>query len=344
MIAYIIMYCAVLFGVFNHKSTKTGYFVWAVLLFFSVFRGENVGTDTQNYTSFEYSAFRAEKGFEVTSSSSMEVLTNAIFRIVESGANPRIIISFFSVVTFVFLLLLSKRAKINLSFLMMVFLLGGGYIYSFNIARQWAAIAVAAYAITYVYETNFKRSLLFFPFIVLAGSIHFVAIFYSVTFLFRFIKLKYPIAIIALISGFVLSLFVNFNLNGSVLGVFGSYLETYGDLMSVKEERNLMGRIVSLYFIALYAFMMVKMDKIGIGYLIPIMLICTLIGLFTNQMDSIIRRFFMFFNFINSVVLAKYFSSDKSHQLLLCAYLVIATYLFFSSGINDLYTFTFDIF
>lgn len=348
MIAYILMYFVVILGVVNHKNPKFGYLSWAILLFFSIFRGEMVGTDTSNYLSYGATTLRSSMVYGDDSYLSVEILTNLVYRFIDAGANPRWIITFFSVVMFVFFILLARRSKINLAYLMMVFLLGGGYIYSFNIARQWTAMVIVAYATTYIFEEDKRKSLLFFPFILLANSIHAISIYYVVLYVFRYVKLRIPVAFVFVIACFLMSVLGIFIMDvGFVNNLTSGYVDNYGDALNVLEARSFLGWMVSLFFVVMYFLMMQSLYKQDSKDIVPLFAFCVGLNILTIQMDSTIHRFFMFLTFLISVFVAKYFSMEKDKSMktiLISSYVLLSTYLFFTSGIMDDYYFTFDIF
>lgn len=344
MIAYLIMFVVVICGVINYKNDKVGYIVWGVLFFFSAFRADNVGTDTQAYLDELYIASRSALDIGTSATSTMEFVTNTVYKIVLLTDTPRIIIFFFSIVTFLFLFFLHRRAKINLSFLMMVFLLGGGYLYSFNIARQWAGIAVAAYAVSFVFETKWKKSLLFFPLIFFALGIHFSSISYIIIYLMRFVKVNSMTAILIMVVSFIIGIY-----SVDIVGIgtntfFDNYYSSYEQNFSIREERSLMGRIATLYLMAIYIYVIYKMEKLNLKYLLPLFVFCFAVDRMTEEMESVVHRAFMVYSFIVSIILAKYFSCENNKgnlQIVLSAYLLISTYIYITGVIGKDYSFMF---
>lgn len=345
MIAYLIMYIVALYAIINYKNVKVGYIVWGILFFFSAFRGDTVGRDTQTYLDELYIASRSSLEIGTSATSTMEIFSNAVFRIVALTDSPRIIIFFFSIVTFVFLFLLHKRAKINLSFLMMVFLLGGGYLYTFNISRQWAAIAVAVYAVSFIFEPKWKKSLLFFPVIFLATGIHFLSISYIVIYLIRFVRVNFITAILIMVASLIIGIYSVDIVGISTNSVFDNYFSTYEQNLSIREERSMMGRIATLYSMILYIYVIYKMEKLNLKYLLPLFVFCFAVTRLTEEMDSVVHRAFMVYSFVAGIILAKYFSCEKSKenlQVVLSAYLLISTYNFFMSVAGKDYSLMFN--
>lgn len=165
------------------RTNVFGAFVFMMLLFLSMFRGEFVGIDTTNYYN---NIFSGDKSPDAdVSNHDFEILFIAVCDfITEVGLDSRCCIYFLSIITFLFLELSSKVYDVSLLFVCFFYLLFNDYSLSLNIARQMAACSIALYAYSYL-DYYDLRKYLFFVFILLAASIHASAIFFSLLYFLR---------------------------------------------------------------------------------------------------------------------------------------------------------------
>lgn len=156
------------------KKKWAGIVLMLILLFFSMFRGDDVGTDTKNYMDvydrisnlFLYDANFTFKGGRT------ELLYYYLCSYIYlNNYNPKIIIYVFSLITFVFLYLGCKKNKIDTCLFLLFYVLSTSYIISFNVARQFAAISICFYATSFLTENNLKK-ILFVVLVLLASLIH----------------------------------------------------------------------------------------------------------------------------------------------------------------------------
>ena len=200
MIIYVFLLLLLFVATFLSKNRAFGSIVVIILLFLSMFRAETVGLDTINYCLFEKEEYgRGVKLYEFT----FHFFYNLI-----PILGRYTVIYFFSITTFFFIRLASKRFEVPVSMTFFFFVLFVFYNLSLNIARQFASVSVLLYAYSFLYEADRKR-LLFFPLVVLAGSIHAPAYGFVVIYFLKYLKLNNIKKIYIVILFAVLYYFIN---------------------------------------------------------------------------------------------------------------------------------------
>ena len=89
------------------------------------------------------------------------------------------------------------------------------------------------------------------------------------------------------------------------------------------------------------------MEKLNLKYLLPLFVFCFAVDRMTEEMESVVHRAFMLYSFITSIILAKYLSCENNKgnlQIVLSAYLLISTYIYFTGVIGKDYTLMFFLF
>ncbi len=217
-----------------NKKKWTGLILMLILLFFSMFRGSQVGTDTAGYIDrvdkiSELFLYDANFNFE---GGRTELLYYHLCSFIYlNGYSSRWIIYIFSIITFIFLYLGCIRHKINTSLFLLFYVLTTSYIISFNVARQFAAISICFFASSFLIESNWKKYL-FLVFILVASLIHSSSIVLVVLFFSNMLKLdrgKWGIGlyVFALISVFLPLTNLALDLL-SHLNMLSRYSESYG--------------------------------------------------------------------------------------------------------------------
>lgn len=339
MFWYVIMYSTVLFSVVFRKYKNISYLSFIVLFFFTICRGDKVGTDTIG--AMEAIPTRASLEFSLDSANSIEILSNLVpYCICQGWMSERSVITFYACAMFLFLFLIRKKYVLNMAFLMLVFLLGSHLIYSFNIARQWVALCIIACGVPSIYDRNIKHSFVYFFYVLLATSIHASSIIFFVLYIFRWIdvKMKYLLVIIAI--SLVLGLSGSFTFS-SILGylTFISYADTYSENMGITTQPNFFGKLGLFLLSSIQIFALYKMgndNKFKTLYAL-----CIVLGLLSIGLESVVARILQGFSFMSSIFLCCYFSNYKNNFILIVFYIVLSSYLFFRSGIQDVYTFRF---
>lgn len=342
MIPYIVLYIIAFLSLCNKKSKSAGWIVLLFMLFFSVFRGDLVGTDTLNAIQGSTVLSRANVEFDITSSKTYELTTNFVYKLISYGAPTRLIITFYSFITFIFLKKASDRLRINLAILMFVILIDGTFIYSLNIARQCASVAVVMYALSFIYDE--KKSILFFPIILFAVTIHTSSIVFIFLYIFRYLVLDWKISFGLIVGAFGISIMQWIDIRSIIEGIleqneFVTYGVTYAEDIIEVTEKSFMGKLFLILtnLIKLYSIFMLR--KIAPQYILLYSFVLIL-SFFTVDLSSVIRRLFIGFNMISTMFLCYYFTYSKE-KLTLIAYVVLMSYEFFTGGIQDLYYFNF---
>ena len=336
------MYAIAAIAIWNKKNKVAGLTILFTLFIFSFLRGESVGTDTTNAMQISTILTRSEVDFDITNFSTYEISTNLVYRIIKSGRSPRLIIEFYSIVTFLFLYLACRRFKINLSILMFGILISGFYIYSYNIARQYTAISVCLYALSFIFDKSWKKSLLFFPWMIFAISIHTSSLFFLPLYLVRYLNPN-KITISAIIIGslifgtlgddYIRLFFMEILANDELL----SYSNAYSDMITDYSSHSFMGMLFKYLTIALYIYAIIILYKSSSKYT---MLLTIAVGIlcFTYTLPEVLYRTVHGFDVIAAMLLCYYFTISKE-KYTFWAYAILFTYKFFVHGINDPYVF-----
>lgn len=337
------MYAIALLAVVYSKNKRLAHIALLTLVFFSVFRGENVGVDTGNAMSQAAIYNRTNRDFSIVDSSSYEITTNFVYYIISRGAPNRTIIVFYSLVMFFFLWKSVNKLRLKLSYFVFVFLISGCYIYSYNVARQWASLSIVLYAISFIFEGKWKKSLWYFPLILFAISIHTSSIIYIVLYVFRYFRFSrsYAFCFVVLMALLSLSGIVDIRDNiGQLLQLetFSGYESYYGDNLYDINEASFMGRLFNLMVVVIMFIAMVRMKDLY--SVIALFSFAIGISFYTEGLSSIIARSFFGFTLIKNTLFIRYLSVSKD-KILIIAYSVLYTYDFFTHGIMDEYYFFF---
>ena len=342
MFAYVIMYIVVVVAFLNKEKRFLGEIAFFTLLFFSLFRGELVGIDTYNAMKWSTIVNRATMDFDWTVTRTYEISTNYIYQLIYyNGFSPRIIIIFYSIITFLSLRLSSKRFNVDIATMMLIFIVGGAYIYSFNVARQFASLGLVLYAITYIYENERLKSLIFFPVILFAISIHTSSIIFLPFYVFRYIKLKRNIVLgvlFTVIIGNVIGFFDFKYLINDILSLetMEAYDDAYGEGLSEVYQRSLFGYLVM--YIALLFQLYTLLRQYALKYTVLVACCISLVVLF-GDLDGPLARLFFGAKLIVLVYMGYYLSNYKD-IIFKCLFLIMYSYLFFR-GLMDPYYFCF---
>lgn len=216
----------------GYRKQWVGVFVILLLVFFSMFRGEEVGTDTASYMEgmdkvaevfLSKDSFFDDNGrYEYL----YYLLTVVIWLF---DLSPRLMLFFFSFVSIYFVFLGAHRLKLNIALVALFYVLTNMYLFSFNVARQFAAIGLMFYGVSFLVETSWKKYL-FFLWVFIGGMIHNSVLLCAPLFLCsvydfnrtRIIKLFYAFFLLAAIIPFYKVAFMLLSLFGA-----GGYVEKY---------------------------------------------------------------------------------------------------------------------
>lgn len=260
MCFYLFLFLFILFfALCFPQSKKIGLLCFGVLCFFSMFRGAAVGTDTATYMDIHRMMQIYDYDFGGYLSRSTEIITYNLYKFIYiHSLSPRLVIVFFSLVTFSFLFLSIKRMRLSYGVAAVIFLILF-YLSSFNIARQICACSIVLYAFTYLFEDSNKKYL-YFVYVILASLIHAASFFYVILFLFRLIR-NFPLSRKALTIFasllFVFNIVSPFNVSEYLTSLLGniSFSEIYSD-RAVTSSRSIMGIMQDLakFVVLIYVF------------------------------------------------------------------------------------------
>lgn len=233
MVWYYLFPIVILYIATNWKdSRKAGFLVLAFFLFFSMFRGDEVGVDTMNYMEryWRHAIFTESFSWDTIGHSS-EVLYVLLCQVLYyNDLPPRLIIYVFSIITIGGLFFASKRTGLSMAMVGLFYLLTNHYLYSLAAARQLAAVSFCLIASTYLNEEG-RKKYLFFLFTLLAATFHVSTLFFIIVYPLKYISVNRKMAAIIVSVFFVVALFLPMDgLLNNIMGGMGDldYAESYG--------------------------------------------------------------------------------------------------------------------
>ena len=225
---------AFVLATWKYKDERTGIILLLLLLFFSMFRGDEVGTDTQNYMEkydlianlFLYDANYTFEGGRT------ELLYYYLCSFIYlNGYSPRWIIYIFSLITYIFIYLGCRRMKVNMAYFALFFVLSTMYIVSFNIARQFAAISICFFSVSFLFDKGLKQYFFLIgvgvSFFIHSSSILFVPLYFLKNVSLDRTKVGWIIYVLSIIAIFAPITEVAFEMFAR-LGILERYSEKYG--------------------------------------------------------------------------------------------------------------------
>jgi hypothetical protein len=239
----------------SYKKKKGGLFFLFILLFFSMFRGDNVGNDTKNYLNDNTIYLRSlnlEKSISVTDlsegnlSEELELGTSFLNSLVYNfGLPSRTIIFVYSILTLLFLYYTLKKLKVNIVLGLLLYVLLSHYYFSFTAARQMAAVSIFLYGLTFLFD-NSKKKFLFFLYAILASSIHSSCLFFIWVYFLRYVKISRSLMTIIMIVVCLFMVVSSINVMDYVYRLFRiEYIQRYMGFFD-ESERSLLGRVIDL--------------------------------------------------------------------------------------------------
>lgn len=317
MTPYLILLGICLMCFFFAEKKWAGPVSLLALFVISAFRGDTVGTDTWRYlheTGQWREMMASINGMEASSTSSVEVITNAVYFLITAlDLHPRTILLFFSGITIGALPLISKRLKAPTAVLAFFFLTSSLYIYSLNVARQVAAVMVVGYGATFICDDSKLKSLLFFPFIAAAAGIHATSLFFIPLYLCRFIKPNYSLTAIlsvGLILLFTLNVFSVSGILQKAIVYIPSYADTYGRYIGAVEEITLLGRIVPFVIVCVQVYLLKYIDS----KYYALFIVSIVLPVLTNGMHHYFQRLFFPFTLIAFMIYPLSYMSEKKRK------------------------------
>lgn len=264
----------------GYKKPKTGFFIMIILLFFSMFRGDNVGNDTKNYLSEERIQYRGgnleveytAEFFLENLGSGTELIDIALNRLVY-GFNlpPRFIIWIYALITIVVLYNALRKFRVNTSIGLLLYVLSGLYFFSLTAARQMAAVSIVLYALTFVNDnitvskhltkgrTILKSDFLkFLAIMLIAALIHTSAIFFILVYPLKFLHLDKKLMTIILSFVCAACVLLTIDPMSYIFSVVNmEYVSRYLGLFD-EGGRSLMGRLFDIPRFVFFIFIFYK--------------------------------------------------------------------------------------
>ena len=297
-----------------------------------------VGHDTLNYMDYDYIKHRGTslmdfRNLEISDlGSHIEILNNSMCSVIHNNnLSPRYLIVFYSIITFLFLSLAAKKQKLPLSIFLSVYVLQGFYFESFNVARQFCAISVIFYAVSFLKYTD-KKQYYFFLWSIIAILIHsFAVVCLPFYFLYRihlisrfFLLLSYISCLFLLVLKFDIISNLSLFLTSDKIT---SYMDNYGG----EEGLNIIGILYNWIYISIlyYFFIVYKKKCVVDDTLCFIYIMSLLIYSAVINYGGIIGRIHFYFSFIQVILISALFSKHiiKLSQL---DKIALVLYVFFA--------------
>ena len=330
---YIIIFVAALCLVLYRKETKLS---WVLLLFMFVvtaFRSEDVGADTYNYLY----VFSHETGSNLDRSSRLLEFLNlgVYFLLSQYNLETRYVLILYAIVSYALLFVISKKFKIRLSYLLLFFFLTNLFIKNLNISRQIVSVTILIVGINYIKHEDFRKSLLFFLFVALAGGFHASSYLYVFLYLFRYAKTtcskQIPIVV------FLVSLVFVFNII-PLEPIFKLLTpvdyENYSKSLSYSYTGSVLGLIFIVFNLGINSFILYRYK----GPFYFLFMLCIIINSTTVGMDFVVGRITLVFSLFLCVVFSQFFGKDKLTGIdtaLFSIVLLTRTYFSFSAILHD---------
>lgn len=254
-----------------------GFFLFFLLFFLAAFRGEYVGHDTAKYLNIGYIKNWATEADISTFTfdnlgAKVELISGLMFKtIAEFNLDTRFTLIYYAFTMMFFLYLSCRRFKVSTAYTIAFFVIFGFFFYSMSAIRQFCAITVILYAMSFLQEEGTKRYL-FFVWITVAVFIHSFSIICFPLYFIKFLpKQNKRIGwMIWVISLFVVTIRIDFL---STLSVFlevdrvSDYMNTYGDSQGFSTQR-ILSYWIEITCLFYFFYRKKKMDCLNIGVLV----------------------------------------------------------------------------
>ena len=246
MILYYIIVLLILFSIIikNKLGKCIGWIVFVLMAYMTMFRGDNVGTDTMNYL-----RYNAEHRIE-------EYFVTGIVSLIFTGTfNERAVIYATCFVTYFFAFLNIRKYKIDVRYFCLFFFIYSFFAMGLNISRQIAAIVIVANFLPYIFDKSKKKSLLFFVGCILGAGFHISSLLLVYLYVLRFVKIsnKNDGLIIFLLGSAIL---LNILPMASIMQKFlpNIYADEYSGDFQRNEGVSIIGYIYRLFTLGIYAY------------------------------------------------------------------------------------------
>lgn len=322
---------------FYREKKWSGILIILLMLFFSMFRGDMVGTDTLSY--MERTHMTATVFPTISAALDLgryELLYYAVCVFIDThNLSPRLLIWFFSIITLLFIYLGCKRFKVNLALFLSIYVFLSIYLLSFNIARQCMAVSICFYGVSYLIETG-KKKYYFFLWILIAALFHnssvFTILLYPISLLKMDRRLLGTIVYLVSIVGCLFPLTDLVFGNLEFLG-FERYADSYGYRGSYKiQESSIVGKLYNFFMLTIYFYAYIissKQKKTNIqDYLLLFAMIGT--GLFASETSLAIFRVKIYFTIFLCLFLTRFFNAvGKDSNKTIIWFILSALWYFF---------------
>lgn len=300
------------------KKNKIGDIIIPLILFLvSIFRADSVGTDTSHYMDAYSMQWLANRSLSDVSDNIkyLELLYIYIVKIAYFLDSPRIIISCFSIITFIFLGLTFRRLKINFGIAFSIFLLLGFYIESLNYARQLTACAILLYSYSYYLTGNDKKYILY---VLLASLFHLSSILFIFIRFIPIIKIKRFNLLMFIIGVFVYSIISPINIVSLVSKIVSiQYILRYEDLFMDSNLPSIMGIIFKIINFAIIIYVYCNSQKGVYADRYDIMFsISFVFSLLFGSSNPIIARIVLGASIFQVIYISRFFSTYRTNKLL----------------------------
>lgn len=320
MAYYVIIYFILLSSFFlkDDNGKALGWFVFIIFFLMTTFRHESVGVDTINY--LNYTGERRENEFVYLFITMLNLL----------GYNISIIYVM-SIVTYLSCFLCILKNRLDVRYFTLFFFLFYFFFESMNISRQVASLSVLSLFIPYIYEKNFKKSLLFFIGVILASGFHYTTLYMMVLYGLRYISIRAKIYVPLAFLLSVLFLFDIIPIDTIMTFFLPDEYKDYSTILK-KESISFLGYLYRLFLLLFQLKILgfLKGNNDRCFFFLSIIVSNAAIG-----MNPIISRIFLIFSFVSIIICSRFFceavkSKNKTQIQMFIIYVILNTYFAFS--------------
>lgn len=331
MLLYLIVLVLLFLSAFVFKSKPLGWIAIFLMFMMSMFRGEDVGTDTIVYISEDVSnMWLSTDGIKT-----FEIVNLFVLRLQPYLGNY-VLVWFYSVVIFLFVILSSRRFNVNVIYVFFFLVLLQFFNLSLEIARQIAASAVLLYAYSFLIEEN-KKKYWFFPLVLFAIGIHSSSIVFTPIFFLRDLDLSKMNP--HLFASFVVLIFIFVNTLANPFIQWANMhsmtlnenIVQYQDYFAQANKINhsLMGIFSSIIIMILNVSILIGLSKLKgkeVRIILLVFFIGIIISMFFDNVYGNLGRIKYGASFISIIAYSYFFMHYKSKYKQLFLFTLLLTY------------------
>lgn len=159
------------------KGKGMEFFLFLLLFFLAAFRGEKVGHDTVKYLDIAYiTSWGKNADFSSFTfddlGNKVELISNSMYNMVAFlNINTRFVLIFYAFFMMLFLYLACRRFKVSTAYTIAFFVIFGFFFYALSAVRQFCAVSVILYAMSFLCEDS-KKKYFFLLWLIIAVLIH----------------------------------------------------------------------------------------------------------------------------------------------------------------------------